>query len=85
VTPTTWLIVIAAVVVVVYVWSVFRWPRKRCRRCYLATGRDFAPFPLGRYVYRRCRRCNGSGWHVRPMRRILGGPLDDGAGVYQGP
>jgi hypothetical protein len=84
VTTTTWLIVIGVVLVVLYVWSVFHWPRKRCRKCYPAAGRDFGPLP-GSWTFRRCRRCNGRGWHVRRMRRILGGPLDDGAGVYQGP
>lgn len=82
---TTLLVVGAVVVVVAYVWSVFHWPRQRCRKCQAFSGRDHAFVPFGRLVFRRCKRCNGRGWHVRRMRRILGGPLDDGAGVYQGP
>jgi hypothetical protein len=81
----TWLVVLIVAGGAVYLWSVFRWPRQRCRKCQAHSGRDHAPFPLGRLVYRRCRRCNGTGWHVRRMRRILGGPLDDGTGVWQGP
>jgi hypothetical protein len=80
----TLLVTIVAVVVVIYVWSVFHWPRQRCRKCQNFSGRDHSP--LGRFTYRRCRRCKGTGWHIRPMRRILGGSnLDDGSGVWQGP
>ncbi|MDD7918636.1 hypothetical protein [Actinomycetospora callitridis] len=82
---TTGLIVAAVVTVVVYVGSLYRWPRKRCRRCYVSTGRDFAPRLLGRLVYRRCRKCNGKGWHTRFGRRLLGGRLDDDDMAYQGP
>jgi hypothetical protein len=48
------------------------------------SGRDHSP--VGRFTYRKCRRCQGTGWHIRPARRILGGSnLDDGSGVWQGP
>jgi len=84
-TPQTWLIVLAVATVVLYVGSLYRWPRKRCRRCYISTGRDFAPPLLGRLVYRRCRRCNGKGWHTRLGRRILAGRLPEDDPVYLGP
>ncbi|MDD7964819.1 hypothetical protein [Actinomycetospora lemnae] len=76
--------VVVAVVVVAYVFSVFRWPRQRCKRCTNFSGRIHAPF--GSVTYRKCTRCKGTGWHIRPMRRFLGGrDKFDGSGVWQGP
>jgi hypothetical protein len=84
VTPQTALIVLAAVLLVGYVASVFLFPRTRCRRC-KTTGRNHQPFFPTRN-YRMCKKCKGRGWHVRPMRRFLGGPsTSSGAGVWQGP
>lgn len=78
------LLAIAGIVVALYIVSVFVWPRQRCRKCQTFSGRDHAP--LGRLAFRVCRRCGGRGWHVRPMRRLLGSRSKfDGSGVWQGP
>lgn len=78
-------LLVIAFLVVFYVASVFLWPRTRCRHCYRSTGRAHQPFFPTRN-YRQCRRCGGRGWHVRPMRRFLGGrSKEDGSGVWQGP
>jgi hypothetical protein len=80
------LLTIGAIALALYVASVFIWPRQRCRRCQNFSGREHAPFPLGSLAFRLCRRCGGRGWHVRPMRRFLGGRSKfDGSGVWQGP
>lgn len=78
------LLTIGAIALALYVLSVFIWPRTRCKRCQAFTGRDHQPF--GSLNFRQCRRCGGKGWHVRRMRRLLGGSSRfDGSGVWQGP
>ena len=80
------LLIIGAFVVVFYVAGVFLYPRQRCKKCQAFTGRDHQPLSLRGLSHRQCRRCGGLGWHVRPMRRLLGSRSRfDGSGVWQGP
>jgi DnaJ-class molecular chaperone len=49
-----------------YAYRVWRYPYVPCPRC--NGGRKWAPGRSG--AYRRCKKCQGSGEQLRPIRRL---------------
>ncbi len=65
--PASALILLALVVTVGYVLTVWTWPFVNCRRC---SGAGKTRSFLNRKTHRVCRRCGGTGRQLRRARAI---------------